>query len=191
MEDAASFRVLCKNKDCHWARKLDKPIEYKPTENYIPLYNNLIEYCCGCSSSYFEEFDVTEDGYRKEGAKCFNLDKGIDVFFGQNEIFCEKEDCMYNNCKYCDRHIILVSEDFNGWCCSNFSLKGVRGRIDWSNFPKGGHVDDAYSEVLDKDNRKAKLFMNSSKGSGLREERPRSKKPKLPVLPPNRRKKIK
>lgn len=41
--------------------------------------------------------------------------------------------------------------------CMGFSRKNITGHFDWMRFPKGGHVDDDYSEKLWKTGQAKKL----------------------------------
>jgi len=147
--------VYCRNNKCPNAvscppTKLEKQQDWEEHYNYV----------CSANSLLFMEKTVNSARVSRTYPVCQQEPKEIG---GTEErfVWCDVRDCVYNLDCFCDRKTLEINKTKDNIpYCRNYSLIGFRGHMDWSRFPtsKESHIDDDYSEKLEKDNKIFKSF---------------------------------
>jgi hypothetical protein len=94
---------------------------------------------------------------------------------------CNKQACLWNVEKKCSRGEILVDKlEVHGepyWICRCYSNKSFSNHRDWTQnlnsdgTPKGGHVDDDYSEKMHHQDTVTKIFPDHMRQKGINSKR--------------------
>jgi hypothetical protein len=126
--------------------KLEESISFSFSAIYTPFEGDKCNGKCSIKPHFCCFYDVIKD-FVYEGAECGITERA--------EIGCDRLDCVHNENGSCTRTEILVDRLNDHWACKCFSYRKIRGHTDWSallqgGYAKGGHIDDAYAEKINK-----------------------------------------
>jgi len=158
------MNILCKNYACKYNKKLDEGIVFKFSLVATPFEGDK---CYGgCSiGPYLGWYDEEKGDIRYEGSECESRPDYKFTDVDDKDRTLDKMTCSQLNCQYCKgdeyggsctRVEILVDKYNDMWICKCYSLSKIRGHMDWSRLlnhdgtPKGGSIDDAYAEKMNK-----------------------------------------
>jgi len=176
MEDVVYSKpeIYCNNTECEDNKIFDEPQTYKPNENYNGYWDIKVCGKCSYENICFVYIIDTENNCKYKMAGCAESSSS-------EQCFCERFDCLNNENGNCSRDKIRVElQKVNGttyYICKAFSNKKISGHFDWTQYPKGGHIDDEYAQKIDHDNRVSRSYPGH-----FRQANPR-KKPTLPYKP--------
>lgn len=148
-------KIWCNNSECIYNQKLEKPKSFGFNRiNYVPFDDAMITGKCTRMGYDFMSIDLEKKNVKLILPVCQISDK--------DTIVCDVTECLHNLERTCDRKEIWISkspltQEYPYYHCRCFSNKGVShfdlGRLlNPDGTPKGGKVDDDYSEKLHKDN---------------------------------------
>jgi hypothetical protein len=149
--------IYCNNCECKFNEALEKPFVF----SFGRLTSSLGDPVKGkCKFSDVELYSAPyeDENYKLEQPVC-----------RQRAGFCLFFQCASNNGEgECSRQDILVDSSLitHQFLCKCFSVRKLSGHIDWSRnlqsngTAKGGHIDDAYAQKMNNDNKKFKSFSN-------------------------------
>jgi hypothetical protein len=131
--------IYCKNTECKFNKKLDKPINFRYSKYSTPFDDNLVEGSCRIIP-LIKAVEFNDINFKIEQPTC-NKSEGI----------CQEIDCAHNENGSCIRDdimidISLISHEF---ICKCFSNKSISGHVDWfknlnsDGTSKGGHISDS------------------------------------------------
>ena len=169
------MKTYCNRKDCKFIHLLEEP--------YIRTMRGRVEllfpesYCGTCiGKPQINRIDFESSKVKLKYGVC--EDSKID------EVRCKKVECLYNDAKHkisgnCLKDELFVAKiKLHGdelWICKGFSDRKISGHKDWMQHlnsdgtPKGGSIEDGYSEVLEKDNKVTRSFADHTRR--MKEER--------------------
>jgi len=149
------MHIVCNNTKCKNYRAFDKPKVFKPTANFNSFIDEIASGECKLSHSSIISEVLDLKGYKYPQNRCLECDGN-----------CNNVECLHNENLKCTRTEIfiddsLVSKDFICKCFSNRKISGhfnMMSMLNSDGSPKGGSIDDAYSEKLHADDKKTKIF---------------------------------
>ena len=151
------LKIWCNNIKCKYNQKVSKPTFFSYNKiNYVPLESNEVLGKCTRRGYDFIALETETPKVKYKIAYCFISDT--------NAIICDREDCLHNSDRLCERKEIWISkfiavQEPIMWYCRCFSDKKISGHRDWMSLigadgsPKhGGHLSDDESEKLHREN---------------------------------------
>ena len=158
------MKIWCNNESCKFIHLLEEP--------YIRTKKGRIEllfsesYCGTCiGKPQINSIDFKSSKVELKYGVC--VDSKID------EVRCNKIQCLHNDAKHklsgnCLKEELFIDKVLSYgdelWICKGFSDRKISGHQDWMKHlnsdgtPKGGSIDDGYSEILEKDNKVTRSF---------------------------------
>lgn len=142
--------MYCKNYNCPKNKKLKTPINFKFSSIATPFEGDACKGECSAPPSFKGFYEQIGD-FVYEGSECLRTDGPITL----KQYGCDRADCVHNEKTICTRPEILIDKLNDRWVCKCFAFRKIRGHTDWSALlqggnAKGGHVDDAYAQKINK-----------------------------------------
>ena len=155
------MKTYCNNEKCSFIKKLEIPINFSFRKFYVPIGEEDLKCKFECSRKFCGFITLAISGKK--------VIHNITTCMAGYDIGCDRRECIWNNVdKSCGRDEILIDkleiDNEIYWVCKCFSNKKISGHKDWMRHlnsdgtPKGGSIDDSYSEVLEKDNKVTRSF---------------------------------
>ena len=163
--------VYCKKYDCAHNQKLEEPISFNFRKIYTPLGEDKCSGKCIALHYDFIPCGFSTKTVDYDTALCTIPQEGV----GESSM-CNKHACLWNKDNQCSRDEVMVdklkvaTEEY--WVCRCYSNKSFSNHRDWTQnlkpdgTPKGGHIDDDYSEKLHHDNLVTKSFPDHTRQTG-------------------------
>ena len=145
--EGVGTKIYCKNEKCPRNKKIKEPIVFKFSSIATPFEGDKCNGECSFPSSFRAFYENIND-FIYEGSECL---QGL-----EEDPRCSRKDCVHNEYNSCTRPEILVDRLNDKWVCKCFAFRKIRGHTDWfallkpDGTAKGGQVDDAYAEKINK-----------------------------------------
>jgi len=151
------MKVYCKNESCAFFKRCENHLLNRGVRAINQFDSDIYKGECKLSSVRIDTELKKSNGFlykdcccKKEGPKT--------VVINDTTVACDS-DCTHNSKGFCTKHEVGILKSANGnWACALFSNWKRAGHMDFSNFPKGGHVDDQYADKMAADKLKIKSY---------------------------------
>jgi hypothetical protein len=170
--------VYCKNYSCKFNKGLSEPKDFQFRRFYKPLGEDSV--CHG-------ECTLSEYNFIPVGISTTKVDYDLSLcgsYGGEEGLIeseCLKTTCLWNEDKKCIRGEVLIDkldiQRESYWCCRCFSNRSFSNHRDWTQMmnhdmtPKGGHIDDDYSEKMHHNDTVTKSFNTHTRQAGMKRSR--------------------
>jgi hypothetical protein len=172
--------IYCNNKACNYYEGIEDSVTLNfDNPHYKPFLNDTYAGKCKCAQPCMCTLIQRDTKLVDRSVVCGP--SGLESW-GQSPVIpqCLATNCLWNEYKLCRKPIIFVNKSYitDQWTCKNYSPQIDQHKINLWRFvnsdgtAKGGHIDDDYSEKMDQDRRKFRLYPDGKH----REANPRTRK---------------